>query len=58
VKLGAAAREAAPALLRDLLGLASIGAITFGAWMIYHPAGWIAGGAMGLALVLISGRVA
>lgn len=46
--LAIAALRAIPGTLRDLTGLAGAGAITFGAWQIYPPAGSIVGG--GLAL--------
>jgi|GEM_PF-2686752 len=32
------------AVVRDAIGLAGLGAITFGAYQIYHPAGYIVGG--------------
>jgi hypothetical protein len=37
---------ALPILLCDLVGIAGAAAIAYGAWQIYGPAGWIAGGAM------------
>jgi hypothetical protein len=54
--LAIAARRVAaavPNLLRDLAGLAGIGAIAYGAWMIYPPAGFITGG-----LLLVVGALA
>jgi hypothetical protein len=54
--LAVAARRVAaavPNLLRDLAGLAGIGAIAYGAWMIYPPAGFITGG-----LLLVVGALA
>lgn len=38
-----------PALLGEALGLGGAAAVTFGAWQVYPPAGWIAGGALALA---------
>lgn len=38
--------RALPALLRDLAGLAGIGLVAYGAWMIHPPAGFITGGIM------------
>lgn len=53
--LSAAARAVAgivPVLLLDGVGLAAVGAIAYGAWQIYAPAGWITGGVLALAGVL------
>lgn len=38
-----------PTLPRDLAGLAGVGSIAYGCWAIYHPAGFIVGGAFLLA---------
>ncbi len=46
----------APTILRDALGLAAVGAITAGAWMIYAPAGLITGGVLVLAGVILAAR--
>ncbi len=32
------------ATIRDLLGLVGVGAMSYGAWLIYEPAGFIVGG--------------
>jgi len=32
------------AVARDVAGLGGLGAITYGTWLIYHPAGYIVGG--------------
>lgn len=42
-------REAAGSLLRDVLALAGAAAVTYGAWTIYEPAGWIVGGLLLMA---------
>lgn len=45
--LAAAVRTIAgvvPGLVRDLAGLCGVGLVSYGAWMIYPPAGFIAGG--------------
>lgn len=42
-----------PAILRDIVGLAAVGAIAYGAWMIYPPAGVITGGVLVLAGVML-----
>lgn len=41
---------------RDALGLAAVASISYGAWLIYEPAGFIAGGALVLAGVLALAR--
>jgi hypothetical protein len=43
-----------PPLSRDAIGLAGAGAIAYGAWLIYVPAGFIVGGVMAVAVALIS----
>jgi hypothetical protein len=40
----AALRKAAPSLARDAAGLSGCGFVSYGAWLIYHPAGFIIGG--------------
>ena len=49
-KLLGAVLDATPVVLRDLSGLGGVVSATFGAWQIYHPAGWVVGG-----LFLIAG---
>lgn len=47
--LGAALRVVAvamPGLMRDVAGLCGVGLVSYGAWLIYPPAGFIVGGAM------------
>lgn len=41
-------------LMRDLAGLVAVAAISYGAWLAWAPAGFIAGGALVLAGVLLS----
>jgi hypothetical protein len=43
------AAQALPEFLRDILALGAAGAIAYGAWLIYQPAGFIVGGALALA---------
>lgn len=31
-------------VIRDLLGLVGVGATSYGAWLVYEPAGYIVGG--------------
>jgi hypothetical protein len=45
--------RALPEMLRDLVGLVAVAAITFGAWQIYVPAGWIVGGGLFLTGVVL-----
>jgi hypothetical protein len=40
----AAAGALTPSLARDALGVGGLAAITYGAWLIYRPAGFIIGG--------------
>ena len=45
--LGAALRVVAvamPGLMRDVAGLGGVGLVSYGAWMIYPPAGFITAG--------------
>lgn len=42
-----------PGLLRDLAGLGGVGLVSYGAWLIYPPAGFIVGGAMLIVGVLL-----
>ena len=50
-KLARGARE----LAWELVGLGGAGAITYGAWLILEPAGWIAGGGLVLAAFVSRG---
>ncbi|PWC89830.1 hypothetical protein TSH100_04110 [Azospirillum sp. TSH100] len=47
---------AAGVLLRDLVGVAGAGAITYGAWLAWPPAGFIVGGSLTLAGVWLQAR--
>ena len=49
-----AVAAALPVLLRDLVGLAAVASIAYGAWLIYPPAGFIVGGVLLLAGVIMS----
>ncbi len=49
-------RNALPKLLRDLAGFVAVGAISTGAWMAWPPAGFMVGGALVLAGVVLSAR--
>ncbi len=60
--LGAALRVVAvamPGLVRDLAGLCGVGLVSYGAWLIYPPAGFIAAGILlivGTLLVALGNR--
>ena len=61
VFLGGAALVSACAMavgvvLRDMIGLAAVGLIAYGAWLIFPPAGFIAGGGLLLVGSLIASR--
>ncbi len=43
-----------PDLLRDVAGLAAVGLISYGAWLVYEPAGYITGGVLLLAGTLVT----
>jgi len=51
-----ATAQAIPGLLRECAGLAAVGAISYGAWLMYPPAGFLVGGALVLAGVLLVPR--
>lgn len=45
--------EAIPGLLRDLAGLSGVGLVSYGAWLVYPPAGFIVGGSLMIAGALL-----
>ena len=50
-----------PGLVRDLAGLCGVGLVSYGAWMIYPPAGFITGGLLliiGALMVALGNRAA
>ncbi len=52
--------EAAPGIVRDLAGLCGVGLVSYGAWLIYPPAGFITGGILlivGALLIALGNRV-
>ena len=52
---------AVPGVVRDLAGLAGVGLVSYGAWMIYPPAGFVAGGLLlivGALLAALGNRMA
>ena len=62
--LAAAVRTIAgvvPGLVRDLAGLCGVGLVSYGAWMIYPPAGFVVGGLLlilGALLIALGSRAA
>ena len=62
--LAAAVRNVAmvmPGLVRDLAGLCGVGLVSYGAWLIYPPAGFITGGLLliiGALMVALGNRAA
>ena len=42
-----------PGLLRDLAGLSGVGLVSYGAWLVYPPAGFIVGGSLMVAGALL-----
>ncbi|WP_431861395.1 hypothetical protein [Azospirillum sp.] len=42
------------AVLSDLCGLIGAGLVSYGAWLVYEPAGYIVGGAMLLTVGVVS----
>jgi hypothetical protein len=58
-RIAAAARAAGPAigaLLEAVVLLAAVGAIAYGAWQAYPPAGPVVGGALVLVGVILRAR--
>lgn len=48
-----------PGLVRDLAGLCGVGLVSYGAWMVYAPAGFITAGLLlvvGSLLIAIGNR--
>jgi len=62
--LAAAVRKIAgvmPGLVRDLAGLCGVGLVSYGAWMIYPPAGFIVAGILlivGALMIALGNRAA
>ncbi len=53
--------RALPGLMRDVAGLCGVGLVSYGAWMIYPPAGFITAGLLlivGTLLIALGNRVA
>jgi hypothetical protein len=43
-------------IIRDLIGVAGAASVSYGAWSIYHPLGFIVGGALAIAGAWLHGR--
>lgn len=56
--LGRASAAVLPSLLRDIAGLIAVALICYGAWLTYPPAGFIVGGVLLLAGVMLLSRKA
>ena len=53
--------KAVPGLVRDLAGLCGVGLVSYGAWLIYPPAGFITAGILlivGTLLIALGNRAA
>lgn len=46
--------KALPDVTRDIAGLAGVGLIAYGAWLVYPPAGYIVGGVLLIVGVLVT----
>lgn len=44
---------AIPGLLRDFAGLSGVGLVSYGAWLVYPPAGFLVGGSLMIAGALL-----
>lgn len=44
------------AILPDTTAIAAVGLVSYGAWLVYHPAGFISAGTLLLAGVVLHGR--
>jgi len=49
-----AVAAAVPGLVRDIAGLSGVGLVSYGAWLIYPPAGFITGGGLLIAGALVA----
>ncbi len=53
---GARACAGVPGLLIDLVGIAGAGCVSYGAWLVYRPAGFLVGGLLLMSAALLLGR--
>lgn len=52
--VGGAMGRALPTVVRDITGIAAIGSIAYGSYLVYPPAGFIVGGAIVLIGVIMA----
>jgi hypothetical protein len=52
----ATARKNGSVLLRDAVGVTGCGSIAYGAWLAWHPAGFVVAGGFAVAGALLSAR--
>lgn len=57
VPAGRGLRRVLPSLCRDAVGLGAVGSISYGAWLVTPAAGFIVGGSLVLAGVLLTARL-
>lgn len=50
------ALAAVPVIVRDLVGLAGAGLVSYGGWLIYPPAGFITGGLLLIVAAVLAVR--
>jgi len=55
-KIGGWIARTVPPLFRDAVGLTAVGSISYGAWLIHPSAGYITGGSLVLAGVILTAR--
>jgi len=55
-RIGGAVVRRVPHVIADGLGFAGAGAIAYGAWLIYVPAGFLVGGMLAIGLSVLIGR--
>lgn len=49
-------RKTIQSTLIDVIGLGGAGSISYGAWLVYEPAGFIVGGVLMLAIAILISR--
>jgi hypothetical protein len=55
-KLFATIGRRTPHVANDAVGFAGAGAVAYGAWLIYPPAGFLVGGTLAMTLSILAGR--
>jgi hypothetical protein len=54
--VGRAVVRHTPHVIADGVGIAGAGAVAYGAWLIYAPAGFLVGGGLAMTLSVLAGR--